>query len=126
VNGPEVLHLIRGELQQAVGRQGKPPSPRPMNVSPWLAMNASAEGSRTWRSARRQPCSGTPQKSSGGGLDASRSRTSGSQAWRLWGSQRWRWEESKLARRWGAGGGSPAALSRNFAGLRGGEPPTLF
>jgi hypothetical protein len=38
VNGPEILHLIRHELQRAVGRAGKPPALRPMDVSPWLAM----------------------------------------------------------------------------------------
>ena len=26
MNGPEILHLIRHELQHAVGRRGKPPT----------------------------------------------------------------------------------------------------
>ena len=38
MNGPEILHLIRHELQDAVGWRGTPPAPRPMDVSPWLAM----------------------------------------------------------------------------------------
>ena len=39
-NGPEILHLIRHDLQRAVARQGTPPTPRPMDASPWLAMRA--------------------------------------------------------------------------------------
>ena len=39
MNGPEILHLIRHDLQGAVARQPKPPTPRPMHVSPWLAMS---------------------------------------------------------------------------------------
>jgi hypothetical protein len=38
VNGPEILHLIRHELQDAVGRRGTPAAPRPMHASPWVAM----------------------------------------------------------------------------------------
>ena len=38
MNGPEILQLIRHELQRAVARRGEPPIPRPMDVSPWLAM----------------------------------------------------------------------------------------
>jgi hypothetical protein len=44
VNGPEILHLIRDDLQGAVARQAKPPIPRPMHASPWLAMSVFAEG----------------------------------------------------------------------------------
>jgi MgsA AAA+ ATPase C terminal len=40
MNGPEILHLIRHDLQGAVARQGKPPTPRPMDASPWVAMSA--------------------------------------------------------------------------------------
>jgi hypothetical protein len=40
VNGPEILHLISHELRQAVVRRGMPPTPRPMAVSPWVAMSA--------------------------------------------------------------------------------------
>jgi hypothetical protein len=39
MNGPEILHILRHELQHAVGRRGKPPSQRPVDVSPWLAMS---------------------------------------------------------------------------------------
>jgi|SRR5271166_634653 len=39
MNGPEILHLIRHDLQRAVAGRGKPPTPRPMDVSPWLAMS---------------------------------------------------------------------------------------
>jgi replication-associated recombination protein RarA len=40
MNGPEILHLIRHDLESAVARQGKPPTPRPTDASPWLAMSA--------------------------------------------------------------------------------------
>jgi hypothetical protein len=40
MNGPEILRLIRHNLQGAVARQGKPPTPRPMDASPWVAMSA--------------------------------------------------------------------------------------
>ena len=39
MNGPEILHLIRHDLQRTVAQQGKPPIPRPLDVSPWLAMS---------------------------------------------------------------------------------------
>lgn len=38
MNGPEILQLIRHDLQQVVAQRGAPPTPRPMDVSPWLAM----------------------------------------------------------------------------------------
>ena len=40
MNGPEILHLIRRDLQGAVARQGKPPTPQPIDASPWVAMSA--------------------------------------------------------------------------------------
>jgi hypothetical protein len=49
VNGPEILHLIRHDLQGAVARQGKPPTPRPMDVSPWVAMSAMQKAIRRGR-----------------------------------------------------------------------------
>jgi hypothetical protein len=49
VNGPEILHLIRHDLQGAVARQGKPPPPRPMNASPWVAMSAMQKAIRRGR-----------------------------------------------------------------------------
>jgi len=39
VDGPEILQLIRHDLQRAVARRGEPPIPRPLDVSPWLAMS---------------------------------------------------------------------------------------
>jgi hypothetical protein len=39
VNGPEILHLIRRDLQRAIACRGGPPTPQPMDVSPWLAMS---------------------------------------------------------------------------------------
>ena len=39
MNGPEILHLIRQDLQRAVALQGRPPDARPLDVSPWLAMS---------------------------------------------------------------------------------------
>jgi len=38
VNGPEILHLARCDLQRAVAQSGTPPSSQPMNASPWVAM----------------------------------------------------------------------------------------
>jgi hypothetical protein len=49
VNGPEILHILRHELQHAVGRQGKPPSPRPMDASSWLAMSVLQKAVRRGR-----------------------------------------------------------------------------
>jgi len=49
VNGPEILHLIRHDLQGAVARQLKPPTPRPMDVSPWLAMSVLQKAIRRGR-----------------------------------------------------------------------------
>ena len=37
--GPEILHLIRHSLQGAVASQPRPPTPLPLDVSPWLAMS---------------------------------------------------------------------------------------
>ena len=49
MNGPEILHLIRNDLQHAVARQGKPPTPRPMDASPWVAMSAMQKAIRRGR-----------------------------------------------------------------------------
>jgi hypothetical protein len=49
VNGPEILHLIRHDLQAAVARQEKPPTPRPMDASPWVAMSAMQKAIRRGR-----------------------------------------------------------------------------
>jgi hypothetical protein len=49
VNGPEILHLIRHDLQHAVAGHGRPSTPRPMNASPWVAMSAMQEAIRRGR-----------------------------------------------------------------------------
>lgn len=49
MNGPEILHLIRRDLQLVVERQGKPPTPRPMDASPWVAMSAMQKAIRRGR-----------------------------------------------------------------------------
>ena len=49
MNGPEILHLIRHDLQRAVARRGKPPTPRPMDASPWVAMSALQKAIRRGR-----------------------------------------------------------------------------
>jgi hypothetical protein len=49
VNGPEILHLIWHDLQGAVARQGKPPTPRSMDASPWVAMSAMQKAIRRGR-----------------------------------------------------------------------------
>ena len=49
MNGPEILHLIRRDLKQAVARQPRPPTPRPMDASPWLAMSVMQKAIRRGR-----------------------------------------------------------------------------
>jgi replication-associated recombination protein RarA len=49
VNEPEVFHLIRHDLQAAVARQGKPPTPQSRDASPWLAMSALQKAIRRGR-----------------------------------------------------------------------------
>lgn len=39
MNGYEIQHLIRSDLQRAVSRNGVPPVAWPIEVSPWLAMS---------------------------------------------------------------------------------------
>jgi hypothetical protein len=49
MNGPEILDILRHELQHAVVRHGRPPKPRPMDVSPWVAMSALQKAIRRGR-----------------------------------------------------------------------------
>jgi hypothetical protein len=49
MNGPEIRHLMRHDLQGAIARQGKPPTPRPMDASPWVAMSAMQKAIRRGR-----------------------------------------------------------------------------
>jgi hypothetical protein len=49
MNGPEILHLIRHDLHRAVARQGKPPAPRPIDASAWVAMSAMQKAIRRGR-----------------------------------------------------------------------------
>ena len=49
MNGPEILHVIRDELQQAVGLRGRPPAPRSINASPWVAMSTMQKAIRRGR-----------------------------------------------------------------------------
>jgi hypothetical protein len=49
VNGPEILHLIRRDLQRAVAQQGEPPTIQPMDASPWVAMSAMQKAIRRER-----------------------------------------------------------------------------
>jgi replication-associated recombination protein RarA len=49
VNGPEILHLIRHDLQSSVARQCEPPTPRPMDASPWVDMSAIQKAIRRGR-----------------------------------------------------------------------------
>jgi replication-associated recombination protein RarA len=49
MNGPEILHLMRHDLQGAVARQGKPPTPQPMDASPWVAMSVLQKAIRRGR-----------------------------------------------------------------------------
>ena len=36
MNGPEILHLIRRDLQSSVARHGEPVDSSTMDASPWL------------------------------------------------------------------------------------------
>ena len=49
MNGPEILHLIRHDLQRAVAECGKPPTPRSLDVSPCLAMSIMEKAIRRGR-----------------------------------------------------------------------------
>ena len=49
MNGPEILRIIRHDLQHAVARRVRPPTPRPMHVSPWLAMSVLQKAVRRGR-----------------------------------------------------------------------------
>ena len=49
MNGPEILHLVRRDLQRAVAQRGKPPTPQPMDASPWVAMSALQKAIRRGR-----------------------------------------------------------------------------
>ena len=49
MNGPETLHLIRRDLQRAIACRGGPPTPQPMDVSPWVAMSAMQKAIRRGR-----------------------------------------------------------------------------
>jgi hypothetical protein len=65
MNGPEILHLIRHDLHRAVARQGRPPAPRPIDASPWVAMSAlSAEDVKTWRPSSKPRPPGTAWRNS--------------------------------------------------------------
>jgi hypothetical protein len=49
VNGPEILHLIRHDLEHAVAERREPPTPYPINASPWVAMSAMQKAIRRGR-----------------------------------------------------------------------------
>ena len=49
MTGPEILHLIRYDLQRAVAEWGEPPTPQPMDASPWVAMSAMQKAIRRGR-----------------------------------------------------------------------------
>ena len=86
VNGPEILHLIRQDLQRAVALQGRPPDPRPLDVSPWLAMSVMQKAIRRGREdlalGAAATLLGTHRRNSGGALVASHMKTSGWRGWR--------------------------------------------
>jgi hypothetical protein len=49
MNGPEILHLIRHDLQRAIACRGRPPTLRPLDISPWLAMSVLQKAIRRGR-----------------------------------------------------------------------------
>jgi replication-associated recombination protein RarA len=49
VNRPEIPHLIRHDLQRAVAARGEPPTPQPMDASPWVAMSSMQKAVRWGR-----------------------------------------------------------------------------
>jgi hypothetical protein len=59
VNGPEILHLARRDLQQAIARRGKPPNSPPMDASPWVAMSAMQKAIRRGREDLAQAAAAT-------------------------------------------------------------------
>jgi hypothetical protein len=82
VNGPEILHLIRRDLKRAVTRLGKPPTPRPMDASPWVAMSALLTRTSAWQAKRPS------------------------------GSRPWRWGAGVIAPRSAANGQSPSIVAQ--------------
>ena len=51
MNGPEILHLIRTDLQRALSRYGEPPKPEPIDCSPWVSMSLVQKSTRRGREA---------------------------------------------------------------------------
>ena len=49
MNEPEIQHLIEQDLRRAVAQRGKPPTPQPMDASPWTAMSAMQKSIRRGR-----------------------------------------------------------------------------
>jgi hypothetical protein len=49
MNGPEILRIIRHDLQRAIARRDRPPILRPLDVSPWLAMSVLQKAIRRGR-----------------------------------------------------------------------------
>jgi hypothetical protein len=49
MNGPEILRLIRHDLQRAVAERGEPPTPQPIAASPCVAMSAMQKAIRRGR-----------------------------------------------------------------------------
>ena len=51
MNGPEILHIVRHDLRRAVAQRVKPPTPQPIDASPWVAMALLQKAIRRGRAA---------------------------------------------------------------------------
>ena len=122
MNGPEILHLIRHDLQHAVARRGKPPTPRPMDVSPWVAMSAMQKAIRRGRQDLALSVAATLVRDAPDKLwrrvGCIAYEDIGVASRRPWGSRPWPWPANDIAPRSAANGRLPAALSPKCAERR--------
>ena len=129
MNGPEILHLIRNDLQHAVARQGKPPTPRPMDASPWVAMSAMQKAIRRGREDLALCAAATLLRDAPDKLwrrlGCIAYEDVGMASLEAVGLEPWRWGESKFTRHRGANGRSPAASSTNSAEFQSAERQTI-
>ena len=128
MNGPEILHLIRHDLQGAVARQGKPPTPRPMDASPWVAMSALQKAIRRGREDLALSAAATLLRDAPDKLwrriGCIAYEDIGVASLEAVGSRPWLWLANGIAPRSAANGRSPAASSPNSAERRSAGRPT--
>ena len=129
MNEPEILHLIRHDLEHAVAERREPPTPYPINASPWVAMSAMQKAIRRGREDLALNAAATLLRDAPDKLwrrvGCVAFEDVGLAGLKAVGSRRLRSGESKLAPRSGGNGQSPAALSPNLAGHRSAGRPTI-